>query len=153
MTKHLYTLSLVALGASFACGGIDPGLPFGDTAIAIVVNPVENEGNTEPPPFVSDLVASVDISADPGGAATTDSTGLALLQDLEEGPIDLIFEGDALLPFDIISEGDVYDLAVAFDGQQAVPYPGFPIRYGSLWGRRRDRGHRGRRRHPRPLLR
>jgi hypothetical protein len=116
---------------AFACGGNDPDTPFGETAIVVVVNPEANDGNTEPAPgFVADLYGGVDIDADPGGAGTTDDTGLAVLHDLDDGDLDLVFDGVAALPFTIAAEGDVYDVAVAYDGEQVGLYSGFPIRYG-----------------------
>jgi hypothetical protein len=113
-----------------ACGGNDPDTPFGETAIIVVVNPEENDGNTEAlPGFVADIYGGVDVDADPGGADTTDDTGLAVLHDLDPGDLDLVFDGDASLPFTIVAEGDVYDVAVAYDGDQVGLYSGFPIRY------------------------
>ncbi len=34
------------------------------------------------------------------------------------------------MPFTVPAAGDVYDLAVAYDGATATPFPNFPIRYG-----------------------
>lgn len=121
------------LGAGCGSDGADPDKPFGDTAI-VVVNPAENEGNTaEPPAFVGTDVADVGVDANPGGAASTDTMGLAVLGDLSVGSTDLVIGGGpASVSLDIIADGDVYDAAVAYDGDgnQAAFYPGFPIRYG-----------------------
>src|SRR5687767_14088718 len=120
--KSLLFLALPAMGL-IACDRNDPDLPFGETAIAIAVNPGPNDGNTEvPPAFVSDIFGDIDINAEPGGTATTDLTGLAVLRDLEVGPTNLEIE-EVPLAFNVLNEGDVYDLAVAFDGNQVAPYP------------------------------
>jgi hypothetical protein len=44
--------------------------------------------------------------------------------------LDLAFDGNAILPFTVVAEGDVYDLAVGTDGSGVAAYPNFPIRYG-----------------------
>lgn len=127
------TAARLALAAALlaACGDDDGNLPFGETAVVVVVNPVANEGNTAAPPaFVGTAHEGVAIDAEPGGSATTDATGLAVLHDLSVGPADLLLDGAPALPLDILGEGDVYDLAVAWDGQQVAAYDGFPIRYG-----------------------
>jgi hypothetical protein len=49
---------------------------------------------------------------------------------LVTGTSDLIIGTAAPLPFTVPSAGDVYDLAVAYDGATATPFPNFPIRYG-----------------------
>jgi hypothetical protein len=120
-------LALVACSGS----GIDPDLPFGRTAIVVVVNPPANDGNTAAPPsFVGSAVGGVAVDAVPGGSATTDATGLAVIADVEAGLTDVVLDGGPQVSIDILGDGDVYDAAVAYDGDQAGFYPGFPIRYG-----------------------
>lgn len=121
----------LALGAGCSGDGIDPDQPFGETTVVVVVNPPENDGNTAAPPaFVGSAVGGVHVDADPGDAANTDATGLAVLRDLSVGPTDLIFEGGPAVGLEILRSGDVHDAAVAYDGEQAAFYPGSPIRYG-----------------------
>jgi hypothetical protein len=130
MRLFIITATL-AMAAGCGGGGNDPYLPFGETAVVVVVNPLPNDGNTASlPAFVGAEYADIDVDAEPGGSSVTDDTGLAVLRDLDAGDLDLVFAGDAALPLEIISEGDVYDLAVAHDGSEVGLYPGFPIRYG-----------------------
>lgn len=132
VTAIAATALAATVGAVAGCGGdeeVDPDQPFGETSVIVVVNPAPNDGNTvSAPASVGTEISGIDIDADPGGAGATDDTGLALLGDLDAGDLDLVFP-DAVLPFAIQTEGDVYDLAVAYDGTQATLYPGFPIRY------------------------
>lgn len=124
-------LALLCLTIPAACGGGDGASPFGATSVVVVVNPPANEQNTaEVPAFVGTDVADVLVDADPGDEASTDITGLAVLGELSAGPTDLILDNGPVAALDIISSGDVYDVAVAYDGNQAGFYTGFPIRYG-----------------------
>lgn len=128
---HLFILATLSLAPGCGGGDNDPYLPFGETAVVVVVNPLPNDANTaSPPAFVGTEYAAIEVAAEPGGASITDDTGLAVLRDLDAGDLDLVFDGDAALPLEIASEGDVYDLAVAHDGAEVGLYPGFPIRYG-----------------------
>lgn len=116
-----------------ACGGSDndPDTPFGATAIIAVVNPVENEGNTADVPAVAGTdYAGIVIDADPGGGDTTDDTGLAVIGDVDVGDVSLIVDDGPSAPLSIIASGDVHDVAIAYNGDAAEIYPGFPIRYG-----------------------
>jgi hypothetical protein len=114
------------------CGsGIDPDRPFGDTAVVVIVNPPENEGNTSTPPAsVGSAIEGVLVDAIPGGSDLTDATGLAVLGGVSAGPTDLVFDDGPHVELEILRDGDVYDAAVAYDGTSAAFYPGFPIRYG-----------------------
>lgn len=115
-----------------ACGGTDSNTtPFGATSIFVVANPPENQGNTASvPASFGSVQAGVGVDAQPGGAATTDATGLAIIdQDLAAGDVSLVFDGGPAIPGHIDSDGDVYDFAVAYNGTVAQLYPGFPIHY------------------------
>jgi hypothetical protein len=113
--------------------GIEQGdIPLGETAIVTVVNPVPNEGNTVPVPAeLAQERAGVSVNANPGSEDTTDETGLAVVHELGAGMLDLVFGGPdgPALPFTVTSDGDVYDLAVAYNGQAVVAIENFPIRY------------------------
>lgn len=114
------------------CGGDDsgPSRPFGDSAVIAVVNPIVNTANTIDGPAPGDARAGIVVGANPGGTATTDATGLARVTPLVTGASDLVIGTAAALPFTVPTAGDVYDLAVAYDGATATPFPNFPIRYG-----------------------
>lgn len=124
-------VALLSIGLA-ACGG-DDGIdsPFGATSIFVVVNPPENQGNSAGVPATFGTVrAGVDVDAQPGGAATTDATGLAIIdEDLVAGDVSLVLDGGPSVLGDIQTEGDVYDVAIAYDGTTAQLYPGFPIHY------------------------
>ena len=113
--------------------GIEQGdIPLGETAIVTVVNPVPNDGNTAPVPVErTEERAGVLVNAEPGSEDTTDETGLAVVHELDAGMLDLVFggAGGPALPFTVASDGDVYDLAVAYNGQAVVAIENFPIRY------------------------
>jgi hypothetical protein len=127
-------LALVA-----ACGSDDeddekkqnPDQPFGATAIVVVVNPEVNTANASPVPTELGTDRNdIAVDAQPGGAATTDATGLAVIEDqLDAGDLSLEFGGGPTLPFTIVSDGDVYDLAVGYSGTEVAAFENFPIRY------------------------
>jgi hypothetical protein len=130
--RILLSFPFIVIASLGACGGderIDS--PFGTTAIFIVVNPPENEGNTAGVPATfGTMQAGVDVDAIPGGAAVTDATGLAIIdEDLAAGDVDLVLDGGPALLGHIDNDGDVYDFAIAYDGSTAQVYPGFPIHY------------------------
>jgi hypothetical protein len=120
----------LALSLAACSGASDGALPFGETAIVTVVNPLVNAAHTVGGPVPADARASISIDVIPGGAATTDATGLAVVKDLTPGVRNLLVGTAATSPFTISAAGDVYDLAVAYDGTTTTPFPGFPIRYG-----------------------
>jgi hypothetical protein len=132
---------VLALGAA-GCGrrrrrrrqGQGSGSAVRRDAIVVVVNPVVNTGSTTPVPNTagSDR-AAIGLDAEPGGAGTTDSTGLAVVNEgLSAGALSLIFGQGSSLPFTIVSDGDVYDLAVAYDGNGVQAFDNFPIRFPPL---------------------
>jgi hypothetical protein len=125
---------LVALGAAADCGddGNDGDLPFGDTAVVVIVNPVVNDGNTVSVPAAYDetVVEGVEVDAQPGDRDTSDAEGIAVLDQLESGELDVAFDSGASLPLSILAAGDVLDLAVAYDGNTVTPFESFPIVYG-----------------------
>jgi hypothetical protein len=134
MTK----LSFLAIGLGLAlqgCGdvnnGANPDRPFGETTIVVVVNPVINDGNTTTVPAVYDetRVSGIGVDAHPGDSDTTDENGFAVLDELDPGVIGLVFDGGPELPVTVMAEGDVLDLAVAYDGESVEAFPNFPIRY------------------------
>ncbi len=126
---------LIAAGLLAGCGNRagsrNPDQPFGSTALVTVVNPQVNDGNTTAIPESAAVVREgVGVDVDPGGAATTDTTGMAVIDDVAAGEIDVLFDGGVSLPLTILADGDVYDLAVAYDGSEVTGYANFPIRYG-----------------------
>jgi hypothetical protein len=122
-----------ATGVGNGTGTEEGDVRLGETTIVAVVNPVPNQGNTAPLPAAHTpaLRADVPIDADPGGQAVTNATGLGVVQGLDAGPLDLLFgpAPGAALPFTVVRDGDVYDLAVGYDGTNVQAIQNFPIRY------------------------
>lgn len=113
------------------CATRDADRPFGDTAVVVVLNPAVNDGNTTTVPTSwSTQREGVVVDAVPGGSATTDATGLAVIEEVVAGEVEIQFDAGPLLGFQIVSNGDVYDLAAAYNGSEVAAYPNFPIRYG-----------------------
>lgn len=141
MTAGRLLVAAALVFTTGACGGDDdeggeqntnPDQPFGETAIVVVANPVVNGANTTPVPSVldPDRRDGIAVDAEPGGDTTTDASGLGVIDEgLAQGDLGLTFAGGPTLPFSIVSDGDVYDLAVAFDGNAVEASDNFPIRY------------------------
>ncbi|MCH7995294.1 MAG: hypothetical protein IIB57_12745 [Planctomycetes bacterium] len=90
-----------------------------------------NDGNTTAIPDSAAIVREgIRVDVDPGDAAITDAIGMAVIDDVAAGEVDVLFGAEASLPLSILAAGDVYDLAVAYDGSEVTAYPNFPIRYG-----------------------
>ncbi|MBL8621293.1 MAG: hypothetical protein JNK64_08320 [Myxococcales bacterium] len=75
-----------------ACGGddgttVDPtDVPFGTTAIVVVVNPIINDANRDPTlPTPGATVAGVTLTTDDGVSATTGADGVAVLAPVTAG--------------------------------------------------------------------
>lgn len=146
ISTHI-TIRAIALAMAFtggACKGDDeddgggsedgPNAPAdleaGATAIVVVLNPVANEGHaTGSPGSHGDVHEDVDLDAEPGGESRTDPTGLAVVE-AEPEPTILHFGPDPVdLPITVVAAGDVYDAAVAYDGDGAAFFDNTPIRY------------------------
>ncbi len=100
---------------------------FGEvTSAVVVVNPIINQGSTTsvvPGPARS----GVSFRAADLAPVETDSTGLALVEDLPTGTVNLDFN-PGTSSFQVVQEKELYDVVVAYrDGtvQQIIP----PVRY------------------------
>jgi hypothetical protein len=127
------TATALASAIQLGCGGgpaANPDQPFGETAIVVVLNPRVNDGNTaSPPASVGAARSGVVVDAEPGGQTTTDATGLGVITGLTTGNIRLLLPGGSSVPINIAASGDVYDIAVGYNGTVAPVFPNFPIRY------------------------
>jgi hypothetical protein len=95
MTSHDSLLVLALVAAASACGGAnnsspDAGsptdIPFGTTAIVVVVNPVVNDGNLKSPlPMPGTIQAGVTLTTDDHVTATTGADGIAILARVTPG--------------------------------------------------------------------
>jgi hypothetical protein len=127
----VFVVVVTLAGCGARSGVPDADQPFGDSAVIVVVNPTVNEGNTVAvPASLSDGRDGILVDVDPGGSATTDATGLAVINEVVSGEAGLHLDDSASLPLTVVSDGDVYDLAVAYDGTTVEAFANFPIRYG-----------------------
>ena len=87
-TRCVLALSLVLVGCSSDGGeGTDPtDIPFGTTAILVVVNPTINDANVKQLPQPGDVLAGITLTSDDGVVATTDADGIAVLAPVTPGP-------------------------------------------------------------------
>jgi hypothetical protein len=125
------------MGISVVCGCSDDDhktkdLPFGDTAVVVVVNPVINDGNTVDVPVAYDetIVEGVAVDGVPGDDDISDPEGFAVLDALEVGDLEILFDGGPAVALVVAQQGDVMDLAVAYNGDAVEPFANFPIVYG-----------------------
>jgi hypothetical protein len=145
MTAHTITISHFVLAFMLALvggckdeeeatdtGTDDVDLPAGSTAIVVVLNPVPNVGHSVSLPGITGSARDgVAVDASPGGEDLTSGTGIAVVG-AEVGLTALrISDADAPpeLALDVIATGDIYDVAVAFDGTTAEYFELTPIRY------------------------
>lgn len=121
-------LGLVCALLVMGCGDDPPQSPgrFGEvTSAVVVINPVINQGST----------TNVVTGTQRGGVAftaanrdgRTDSTGLALVEDLPTGTVELKFD-PGTYSFQVVQEKELYDVVLSYkDGtvQQLIA----PVRY------------------------
>lgn len=121
----------LCLVAVLACG-CGPSLPktpgrFGEvTSAIVVVNPVINQGSTTTVASGS-ARGGIPVRAGNLEPVSTDSTGLALLENLPTGSVPISVQGSEV-PLDVVQDKDLYDVVVAWDGSTArhiIP----PVRY------------------------
>lgn len=92
--KTSLTLAVITLVLSAACGGSGSGtpdandpanVPFGATAIVVVVNPTINDANAHTVPTPGTARAGVTLTTDDHVTATTGATGIAVLAPVTAG--------------------------------------------------------------------
>ena len=120
----------VAVGlALVGCGEDPPASPgrFGEVTSAVVlVNPVINQGSTTSVATGGDR-SGVEFQAADLPVVATDSTGLALVEDLPTGTVTLDFD-PGTFSFQVVQEKELYDVVVAYrDGAVQPLFP--PVRY------------------------
>lgn len=117
---------------AFACGGSnnsstpdanDPtNVPFGTTAIVVVVNPVVNDANQHTPlPQPGMARAGVTLTTDDHVTATTGANGIAVLAPVTAGTRTITVSGTgAGGTFSVtVADRALHEVAVATDGAQA----------------------------------
>ncbi len=109
---------LAACGSSgsSAPDAADPAdIPFGTTAIVVVVNPVINDANTRTVPAPGATREGVTVTTDDGVTATTDASGIAVLAPVVPGMRTLTVSGSGAtgsVPV-MIANGALLEVAVA----------------------------------------
>ncbi|MBS1119078.1 MAG: hypothetical protein H6Q90_1306 [Deltaproteobacteria bacterium] len=124
-------LALLGLITAAACGGSgsstppdanDPAnVPFGTTAIVVVVNPTINDANSQTIAQPGTTRAGVTLTTDDGVTATTDATGIAVLAPVTAGMRTITVTGTGVtgtIPVSI-ANGSLRELAIATDATQA----------------------------------
>jgi hypothetical protein len=128
MTKT--SLAITSLLLTAACGGSDGAMPdandptdipFGTTAIVVVVNPAINDANSQTVPAPGTTRAGVVLTTDDGVTATTDADGIAVLAPVTAGTRTITVSGtDATGSVSVlIDDGALLELALATDATQA----------------------------------
>ena len=132
----LFALAVSSCSFFTSCGNdesVNPslsagGMNFGkNTSAVVVVNPVINEGSST---TVSSGSTRGGISVQVGEleAVSTDNTGLAVINGIPGGSQSLKFK-DGSLNFNVVNQGELYDLIVSYTNDVAyiVPVVRYPI--------------------------
>jgi len=125
---HLRILGALVLLS--ACGGSKGGspdandptdIPFGTTAIVVVVNPVVNDGNMGSVPAPGAIAAGVTLTTDDNVTATTDATGIAVLAPVTAGTRTVTVSGavDGGTFSVMVADGTLREVALAADTGRA----------------------------------
>lgn len=115
-TKPLGLAAAVLMGA--ACGGVPPTeLTPGQTTWVLSLNPRINDASVVGLPRPGDERVGAWIALEPGPSAISDGDGIAVLSDLEAGPVTLLV-GDASLSGLQVTEGQWREVAVAKVGAE-----------------------------------
>jgi hypothetical protein len=106
---------------ALACGGdavTDPAdVPYGETTVVYLLNPVMNEVNAVAVPAPGDSRSGVEVAIADGPSGTTEASGDIVLGPLSAGTHPVSFnDGAATGQLDLeIAEGDLREIAIALD--------------------------------------
>jgi len=117
-TRFLSVVSLAAAACSSSPESIDPAnVPFGTTAIVVVVNPAVNDANAHVIASPGASRAGVTITTDDNVRATTDASGIAVLAPVTAGARTLTVSGSGVTGSAnvTIADGALLELALASD--------------------------------------
>lgn len=124
-----WLLGLVAGALMSACGSPEPQTPgrFGEiTSAVVIVNPVINQGSTTSHSPGAHRIR-LEVAAADLEPVRTDDTGLALVEGLPTGAVQVSVEGDAVT-LNVAAENELYDVVIAHTdsgAQHVIP----PVRY------------------------
>ena len=124
------SLAVISIALLVACGGSngtkpdanDPAnVPFGTTAIVVVVNPTINTANAHSVPTPGTTRTGVTLTTDDHVTATTDATGIAVLAPVTAGTRTITVTGtDVGGTFTVmIGAGELREVAVATNATSA----------------------------------
>ena len=105
-----------------ACGGDDGGgtndptdVPFGTTAIVVVVNPAINEANSKTVPAPGATQAGITLTTDDDVSATTGADGIAVLAPVSAGTRTITVSGGGTFTV-TIADRTLHEVALATEG-------------------------------------
>lgn len=117
-----------------ACGGDSPNeppdVPYGQTSVVYILNPIINDANVVPMPAPGSARSAVGVSVQDGPSGNTSASGELVLGPLTAGSKTVLFAAGSetgTLSLDI-GEGDLREVAVALDGGGAEEM--INLRYG-----------------------
>ena len=118
----LVTPALAFCGDDETTGPPPPDVTLGETTIVVVVNPPVNDVNAMSMPTPGGTRAGVTVTADDGTSAVTGTDGVAVLADVTPGSRTVtLSEGSDSDDVSVnIADGDLREVAVAFDGGNAA---------------------------------
>ena len=136
LRKIAFALAVCSSSLFTSCGNdesVNPdlsagGMNFGKvTSAVVVVNPVINEGSATTVPSGTNR-SGVPVQVGELPAVSTDNTGLAVINGIPTGTHSLLFK-DGSLSFDVVNEGELYDMIVSYTNGVAyiVPVVRYPI--------------------------
>lgn len=120
--------SLACIFCVVACGGSDAtpdasaptNIPFGTTAIVVVVNPVVNDANAKAVPTPGSARAGVTLTTDDNVTTTTAADGIAVLAPVTAGARTITVSGAATGSFTVtVADGTLREVALATDTDRA----------------------------------
>ena len=109
-----------------ACGGSDTtgptAVPYGQTTLVLVVNPVVNTLNAANLPAVGTVRSGVTVSVAGGPSGTTDANGVVVLTNFQAGPKNISLSGSGLsgTVAVTIADKDLHEVAVALTAAGAA---------------------------------
>jgi hypothetical protein len=133
LTAMRHSPWLVPLLLMAACGGdpsnpptpdapVDPTqVPFGTTAIVVVVNPIVNDSNSRAVPLPGTVRAGVTLTTDDNVTATTDATGIAVLAPVTAGIRTITVTGAGVggTFTEMVAANTLREVALATEGTRA----------------------------------
>lgn len=121
-TRAAWTLVALAIGA---CGGDATGptaVPYGQTTVVILVNPVINDINEASMPAVGTVRSGLTVSVEGGPSGATDANGVVVLSNFTPGTKTISLSGSGLSGSVqvTIADKDLHEVAIALTASGAA---------------------------------